>query len=80
MVTNQTPREAEMTKRRLCRMFKENDLKISVEANKKVADFLDITLDLSTGSYKPYKKPDDIVTATAKATTYPQSSKICQKV
>ena len=61
VVTNQTPREAGMAKRRLCRIFKENDLKISVEANKKVADFLDITLDLGTGSYKPYKKPDDII-------------------
>ena len=30
-----------------------------MEANKKVTDFLDITLDLHTGSYKPYKKPND---------------------
>ena len=30
-----------------------------MEANKKVTDFLDITLDVHTGSYKPYKKPND---------------------
>ena len=52
-VTNHTPREAEMTKKKLCRIFKDNDLRIVVEANKKVTDFLDTTLDLHTGSYKP---------------------------
>ena len=39
---------------KLCRIFKDSDLRIAVEANKKVTDFLDITL--HTGSYKPYKK------------------------
>ena len=48
-VTNQTPRQAEKTKK-LCRIFKDNDLRIAVEANKKVTDFVDITLDLKTGS------------------------------
>ena len=60
-VTNQTPREAEMTKKKLCRKFKKNDLRIAVEANKKVTGFLDITLDLHTGSYKPYKKRNDTI-------------------
>ena len=50
-----------MTKKKLCRIFKDNDLRIAVEANKKVTDFLDITLDLHTGSYKPYKKPNDTI-------------------
>ena len=26
-----------------------------------VVDFLDITLDLRTGNYKPYKKPNDCI-------------------
>ena len=55
-VTNQTPREAEMTKKKLCRIFKDNNLRIAVAANKKVTDFLDIKLDLHTGSYKPYNQ------------------------
>ena len=54
--TRQTPREVEMTKKKLCKIFRENDLRITVEANKTVADFLDITLNLRTGAYKPYKK------------------------
>ena len=45
-VTNQTPREAEMTKKKLCKISKDNNIIIAVEANKKVTDFLDTMLDL----------------------------------
>ena len=58
-LTKQTLREAEMTKKKLCKIFKDNNLRIAVEANKKVTDFLDITLDLHTGSAKPYKKKNE---------------------
>ena len=33
-------------------------LKITIEANKETANFLDVTLDLVSGSYKPYMKPN----------------------
>ena len=75
-----------MTKKKLCKIFKDNDLRIAVEANKKVTDFLDITLDLHTVSFKPYKKTKKnktttpSVTSTAKVITHPQSSKIYQKI
>ena len=35
------------------------DLKITIEANKKVVNFLDITLDLNTEKFKPYSKPSN---------------------
>ena len=38
----------------MCKVFKYNSLQITIEANKKVVDFLDITLDLITAIYKPY--------------------------
>ena len=72
-VTNQTPREAEITKKKLCKIFKDNNLRIAVEANKKVTDFLDITLDLHTGSYKPYKKPNDTINYIHCQSNYPPS-------
>ena len=50
-----------MTKKKLCKIFKDNNLRIAEEANEKVTDFLDITLDLHTGSYKPYKKTNDTI-------------------
>ena len=30
-----------------------------IECNKKVVDYLDATMNLNNGSYKPYRKPDD---------------------
>ena len=75
-VTNQTPIEAEMTKKtkkKLCKIFKDNDLRIAVEANKNVTDFLDITLDLHTGSYKPYKTPNDTISYIHCQSNHPPS-------
>ena len=40
-------------------LFKENGLSLEIECNLKTVNYLDITLDLSTGTYKPYHKPND---------------------
>ena len=40
--------------------MKDQGLRITIDANKKAIDFLDIYLDLSTGIYKPWRKPNDI--------------------
>ena len=38
-VTNQTPRNADKIKKEICKIFKENGLSITADANKKVVDF-----------------------------------------
>ena len=53
-----SPKQVEAIKKEMCKIFKHNSLEITIEANKKVVDFLDITLDLRTAIYKPYKKPN----------------------
>ena len=53
-----TPRQMEQTKKTICRVFEEHGLKITIEANKKTIDFLDVTFDLTLGTYKPYSKPN----------------------
>ena len=40
-------------------LFKENRLSLEIECNLKTVNYLDITLDLNTGTYKPYRKPND---------------------
>ena len=40
-------------------LFKENRLSLEIECNLKTVNYLDITLDLNTGTYKPYCKPND---------------------
>jgi len=54
-----TPREIEKIKQEVSHAFKANGLKITIEANKKIVDFLDVTFDLTSGSYKPYMKPNN---------------------
>ena len=41
---NKTPKEIEKIKKELCKIFRENDLKITIEANKTIVNFLDVTL------------------------------------
>ena len=41
------------------RIFNENDLQIEIKCNLKIVDYLDVTLDLNNGSYKPFRKPND---------------------
>ena len=54
-----SPRQIELTKKDLCAIFNEHGLKITIEANKKCVDFLDITLNLSTGKHMSYTKPNN---------------------
>ena len=56
-ILQQTPKETERIKKEICKIFKKCELKITIEANKKVVNFLDVTLDLNTEKFKPYSKP-----------------------
>ena len=58
-VCKAAPREIEKTKQEVSNVFKSHGLKITIEANKKTVNFLDVTLDLTSGSYKPYMKPNN---------------------
>ena len=55
-----TPREIEKIKKGICKVFRDNDLKITVEANTTKVNFLDVTLDLTSGKYYPYTKEGNI--------------------
>ena len=47
----------------IIRTFRENfGLKITITTNLKIVIFLDVTFDLCTGRYQPYKKPKDTST------------------
>ena len=39
--------------------YSEISFNIEIKTNLKVVDFLDITFNLSNGTYKPYRKPND---------------------
>ena len=44
-IFKESPRETENIKKDVCKLFQENGFKITVEANKKVINFLETTLD-----------------------------------
>ena len=56
-ILKQTPREIENVKKEICKIFAKNELRTTIEANKKIVNFLDVTLDLNTEKFKPYSKP-----------------------
>jgi len=55
-VCKATPKQIEKTRQEVNEILKSNGLKITIEANKKTINFLDVTLDLTSGSFKPFMK------------------------
>jgi len=52
------PRQVENTKKVICKIFKSIGLGIiTIETNKKIINFLDITLNLVDATHKPFNKP-----------------------
>ena len=59
-VTKASPRQTEIIKKELCDIFGKFGLKITIEANKKLVNFLDVTLNLTNGKYMPFTKLGNI--------------------
>ena len=65
-------------------IYNKYNLKATIEANKRVVDFLDVTLNLDTGKHHPHTKPNNILItsnsmSTESPTILPQSSEISPK-
>ena len=58
-VSDKTPRLTEKLAQQISSIFKTHKLKITITANQKVTNFLDVTLDLNQKSYRPYQKPNN---------------------
>ena len=72
-VCNKSPRETENIKKEICKIFKENHLKITIDANLKTVDFLDITMDLRTGIHKPFMKENNTPLYVHRESNHPPS-------
>ena len=70
-VSSARPRQIEILKKKICKVFEKNNLKVTIEANAKIVNFLDITLDLSTGIFKPYMKENDVPVYVNKKSNHP---------
>ena len=58
-ITKLPPKEAERVKNKIVKVFKDEGLDITIVANLKVMNFLDVEVDLNTGTHRPYTKPNN---------------------
>ena len=59
VIQTNSGRLADKARKDLTAIFARHGLKITATTNIKVVNFLDITFDLTNGTYKPYRKPND---------------------
>ena len=57
----------------MCKIFNENRLNITVECNLALADILDVTFDLKSGIYYPYRKENNGILYIHKQSNHPPS-------
>ena len=69
--TNTTPRETENIKKEICRIFNRNGLRITIEANKKIISFLDVTFNLNNSTYQPHTKPNSTLQYVHRESNHP---------
>ena len=65
--------EIERLRKHIVRIFKECGLKITIQANLHVVNFLDVQFDVIKGTYQPYRKPDNTPVYINKDFNHPPS-------
>ena len=59
VTVQKTENQVDQIKKEICKIFSSNIPKVTTEANIKVVDFLDITMDLATKQDQPFMKPNN---------------------
>ena len=67
-------RTADKIRKNFSAIFNETGLNITVQAHLKVVNYLDITLDLNSGKYYPYRKPNNPPSTSTRFPTIPHQS------
>ena len=57
---NKNRQKTDRIRKEAIKIFKEIGFKIEIKTNLKVVDFLNITFSLSNGTWKPYRRTNDI--------------------
>ena len=63
--------QTDRKRKNIIKIFKELGFKIQIETKLKEVNFLDITLNLNNGTYRPYKKPNDKLLYINTASNHP---------
>ena len=66
--------ESEKIKKKLCKIFKQHWLNTTGTCNLRITDFLNVTFDLRTGKYYPYRQVKNELLYTHKQSNHPPST------
>ena len=58
-ISDLTQQQTENIKKEICQIFRNLGLKIKIECNKKVVNYLDVTLDLFKSEHRPFRKENN---------------------
>ena len=70
-VTQMDSKQQDALGRKIRKMFEEEGLGITLEINLPSVDFLDVTLDMKTGFYKPFRKLGDFPSHISSSSNHP---------
>ena len=70
---NHSGPQADRARKDLIQIFKQHGLSITVETNLTATDFLDVTFDLQSGKFFPYRKPNDKPLYVDSSSNHPHS-------
>ena len=70
---NESGPESEKIKKSIQTMFRENELKLTIQCNLKIVNYLDVTFNLIDSSYRPSKKTNNEINCTHKQSNHPSS-------
>ena len=70
-ISNAAPRDTENIKKEICRVFNQNGPRITIEANKQVINFLDVTFNLNNSTYQPFTKPNTTLQDVHRESNHP---------
>ena len=65
--------QSKQVKKNIQKIFKDHGLDIVIQCNMKVVNYLDVTFNLSDGTYKPYTKPNNEIKYIHKNSNHPPS-------
>ena len=67
ILRNVNGQQMDQMRKNIIKTFKDIGFTMDVETNLKIAYFLDITFNLNNGTYRPYKKTNDLLLYTSKS-------------
>ena len=71
VLENTSGHTADRLRKDIIFVFKSVGLKVSIDVNLRITNFLDVTFDLGTGKYQPYRKPDNTPLFLNKKSNHP---------